>query len=181
MGSQDDFFEALGPTENPPNDFPGVFHLRHRPLARGRYFWQDIRSEGNGHRCRCYRNNWPRWPRRQWCVWPRGCSRRSRGTAGMGSSAAACPLACLGWEMEPRLQECVGNRLGNPGVEGISNSAPGGVGAGPGVKGFSEDGIGLVGDGDVGAAITGRSNGLTVVADQQGLTVKADKATTIMG
>ena len=38
-----------------------------------------------------------------------------------------------------------------------------------------------MGDGDVGASITGRSQGLTVDADQQGLTVNADKGATITG
>jgi hypothetical protein len=190
MGSQSDFFEALGPTENPPNDSPGFF-----TYATGLWRGADISGKTLGVR-------------------GIGTDPGSTGIIGQGGDAGngvfgqggAAGNGVVGQGGVPDDHanggigvfgtgqtagilgvgdgtSAVGVRGksigGNPGVEGISNKAPGGVGAGPGVKAYSEDGIGLVADGDVGATINGRSSGMTVNADQTGLTVTADTGLTI--
>ena len=181
MGSQNDFFEALGPTLDPPNDSPGFF-----TNATGLFRGADIAGKNLGVRgvgtdagaLGIIGEGGPAGNG----VFGRGGVPDDQGNGGNGVFGSGMNAGVLGVGDGTSAVGVRGKSVGgNPGVEGISNSASGGVGAGPGVKGHSEDGIGLVGDGDVGASITGRSQGLTVDADKQGLTVTADKAATITG
>jgi len=163
MGSQDDFFEALGPTDPPPNDSPGFFTQATR-LWRG----ADIAGKQLGVRGT---GTDPGAPGIIGEGGPGGNGVFGHGMNGVvGLSATAIrnpateasePAGVFGVGDSSTAVGVRGESLGpNAGVVGISHTGPGGVGAGPGVRGLSDDGIGLVGQGDVGAIIEGKSLGL---------------------
>ena len=143
MGSQDDFFEALGPTSPPPNDSPGFFTNASR-------IWRGVDVAG-----------------KQLGVRGRGGDPGSVGVEGhgglggngvfgqgmngvVGLSAAAVrnpateasdPAGVFGVGDGSSAVGVRGKSIGpNAGVVGISHSV-GGVGAGPGVRALSDDGI----------------------------------------
>jgi hypothetical protein len=168
MGSQDDFFEALGPTPAPPNDSPGFF-------TQATNIWRGadiagkqlgVRGTGTG----------PGAPG----IIGEGATGGNgvfghgmNGVVGLSATAirnpsteASEPAGIFGVGDSSTAVGVRGESLGpNAGVVGISHTGPGGVGAGPGVRGSSDDGIGLVGQGDVGAILNGKSLGLESSAD----------------
>jgi hypothetical protein len=157
MGSQDDFFEALGPTRDPPNDSPGFFtnasglfrgvdvagkHLGVRgtgtdPGAPGVIgeggLGDNVTAGGNG-------------------VFGHGMN----GVVGYSATATRLmatemnePAGVFGVGDGSSAVGVRGESVGpNAGVVGVSRTS-GGVDAGPGVRGQS-DGIGVVGQGDIG-------------------------------
>ena len=158
MGSQDDFFEALGPTPDPPNDSPGFFthasglfrgvdvagkHLGVRgtgtdPGAPGVIgeggLGDNVTAGGNG-------------------VFGHGMN----GVVGYSATSIRLmatemnePAGVFGVGDESSAVGVRGELVGpNAGVVGVSRKSAGGVDAGPGVRGQS-DGFGVVGQGDTG-------------------------------
>jgi hypothetical protein len=153
MGTQDDFFEALGPTSPAPHDSPGFF-------CNGPQIWRGVDVTG-----------------RQLGVRGRGRDIGSVGVEGhggpggngvIGFSAAAVrtasnPAGVVGVGDGNQAAGVRGEALGpNAGVVGISNSSSGGVTL-PGVYGESTDGTGVSAIGDTGVYAEGK-NGLGLQA-----------------
>ena len=168
MGSQDDFFEALGPTPDPPNDSPGFFthasglfrgvdvagkHLGVRgtgtdPGAPGVIgeggLGDNVTAGGNG-------------------VFGHGMN----GVVGYSATSIRLmatemnePAGVFGVGDESSAVGVRGESVGpNAGVVGVSRKSAGGVDAGPGVRGQSE-GIGVVGQGDIGMLANGDNIGV---------------------
>jgi hypothetical protein len=167
MGSQNDFFEALGPTPPPPNDSPGFFTNATR-------IWRGVDVVG-----------------KQLGVRGRGGDAGSVGVEGhggpggngvfgqgmngiVGLSAAAVrnpateasePAGVFGVGDGSSAVGVRGESIGpNAGVVGISHSV-GGVGAGPGVRALSDDGIGVAAKGDTGVHSQGERYGVEAYSD----------------
>lgn len=156
MGSQDDFFEALGPTPAPPNDSPGFF-----THATGLYRGVDVAGKQLGVRGTGTDPGAPGvigeggpgdnvTPGGNGVFGHGGVVGYTTTATRLMATEMSDPAGVFGVGDASMAVGVRGESVGpNAGVVGVSKDSAGGVGAGPGVRGQS-DGIGVVGQGDTG-------------------------------
>jgi hypothetical protein len=163
MGSQDNFFEALGPTSPSPHDSPGFF-------TNGSQIWRGVDVTGKQLGVRG-RGGDPGSVGVEGHGGPGGNGVFGQGKNGVvGLSAAAVlkasdPAGVFGVGDGEQADGVRGEALGpNAGVVGISTSSNGV--SGPGVHGVSKDGIGVLAIGDTGVHAEG-TTGLGLQASSE--------------
>jgi hypothetical protein len=176
MGSQDSFFEALGPTSS-PNDSPGFF-----TNATGLWRGVDVTGKSLGVRGR---GSDPGSVGVEGHGGPGGNGVFGQGMNGIvGLSAAAVrnpptegsePAGVFGVGDGSSAVGVRGESIGpNAGVVGISHSV-GGVGAGPGVRAESDDGIGVAAKGETGVRAQGQKYGVEAYSEDVGVYTRTTK------
>jgi hypothetical protein len=176
-GSQDSWFEALGPTSLPPHDSPGFF-----TNAAGLYRGVDVTGNHLGVRGT---GRDPGSVGVEGHGGPGGNGVFGQGMNGIvGLSAAAVrnpateghePAGVFGVGDGSSAVGVRGESIGpNAGVVGISHSV-GGVGAGPGVRAESDDGIGVAAKGDTGVRAEGKTYGVEAYSHGTGVYARATK------
>ena len=167
MGSQDDFFEALGPTLAPPNDSPGFF-----TYATGLYRGADIHGRVLGVRGVGDATGAVGVEGRGGAGGNGVFGRGMNGIVGLTATAVRNPTTEAA---EPAGVSGVGDASSGVGVRGESvgpnagifgwSRSVGGVGAGPGVRGLSDDGLGVAAKGDTGVFAEGKTFGVEAGSD----------------
>ena len=123
MGSQDDFFEALGPTEDPPNDSPGFFTYATRLWRGADISGKTLGVRGTGTDAGATGIVGQGGPAGNG-VFGRGGVPDNPGSGGIGVFGTGMNAGVLGVGDGTTAVGVRGQSVGpNPGVEGISNSA----------------------------------------------------------